>query len=136
MGKSMAGHLIKNGYTLSVNNRTKSKADELVEMGATYCDDPLDVAKDADFVFLMLGFPKDVEDMVYGSDGKQGILSVMKQDSVLADFTTSSPGLAKRIAKDAAEKGVGSLDAPVSGGDIGAKAGKLVVMMGGDNAIF
>ena len=66
MGKSMAGHLINKGYTLLVHNRTASKADDLVKMGATYCDNPLDVARDADFVFLMLGFPTDVETMVYG----------------------------------------------------------------------
>ena len=134
MGKSMAGHLIKKGYTLLVHNRTASKADELVQMGATYCESPQDVAKDADFVFLMLGFPKDVETMVYGEDGNSGILSVMKQGAHLIDHTTSSPGLAQRIAKSASEKGIFSIDAPVSGGDIGAKSGKLVVMIGGDSA--
>mmetsp|Transcript_7300 Transcript_7300/g.6387 ORF Transcript_7300/g.6387 Transcript_7300/m.6387 type:complete len:123 (-) Transcript_7300:646-1014(-) len=107
MGKSMAGHLINKGYSLLVNNRTKSKADDLVQLGATYCEDPLDVARDADYVFMMLGFPKDVETMVFGGeDGNSGLLSVMKKGAHLIDHTTSSPGLAQRIAKKAIKKGV------------------------------
>ena len=135
MGKSMAGHLINNGYTLLVHNRTASKADDLVKMGATYCEQPQDVAKEADYLFLMLGFPTDVESTVFGSGSPgSGILGHMKSGAYLIDHTTSSPGLAERIAKEAKEKGVLSIDAPVSGGDIGAKSGKLVVMIGGEPA--
>ena len=134
MGKEMAKHLINNGYTtMLVHNRTASKADELVEMGAKYCDDPKDIAKEADFLFLMLGFPSDVESMVLG-DGTEGsgVLSNMKSGAYLIDHTTSSPSLAERIASEGKEKGVSSIDAPVSGGDIGARNGQLVVMMGGE----
>lgn len=129
MGKSMAGHLIDNGYSLLVHNRTASKADDLVAKGAKYCENPQDIAKEADFLFLMLGYPVDVETMVLGDNG---ILSSMKSGAILIDHTTSSPGLAEKIAALAKEKGIESIDAPVSGGDIGAKSGKLVVMIGGD----
>ena len=127
MGKSMAQHLMKNGYQLSVFNRTASKADELVKEGAVFAQ-PIEIAKESDYLFLMLGYPKDVEDMVLGD----GILQHMKKGSYLIDHTTSSPGLAERIAEKAQEAGVNSIDAPVSGGDIGARNGKLVVMIGGE----
>jgi 3-hydroxyisobutyrate dehydrogenase len=117
---------------LLVHNRTKSKADELVEMGATY-ESIENIAKEADYLFLMLGFPKDVENMVIGEkDGAEGVLHHMKAGSYLIDHTTSSPELAKRIAEQAAKKGIFSIDAPVSGGDVGAVAGNLVVMIGGE----
>jgi 3-hydroxyisobutyrate dehydrogenase len=130
MGKSMAGHLMNNGYSVQVHNRTKAKADALVEAGATYVENPIDIAKNCDFVFLMLGYPIDVEEMTLHPD--RGILKHMKAGSYLIDHTTSSPGLAEKIAAEAKAFGVGSIDAPVSGGDIGAKAGKLVVMIGGE----
>jgi 3-hydroxyisobutyrate dehydrogenase len=128
MGKSMAGHLMKKGYSMSVFNRTASKADELVSNGATFMP-AIDVAKQSDYVFLMLGYPHDVEKMVLCPD--QGILQHMKPGSYLIDHTTSSPDLASRIAAKALETKVHSIDAPVSGGDIGAKNGKLVTMVGG-----
>ena len=118
MGKSMAGHLIKNGYKLCVYNRTKSKADELVSMGAEYCE-PREMASKVDYMFLMLGFPKDIEDMIY--DPNTGIMNQLKENSYIIDHTTSSPGLAQRIAADLKKlKNIKSIDAPVSGGDIGA----------------
>lgn len=92
MGKSMAGHLIKNGYQLSVYNRTKWKADDLVAAGATYYESPREVAQNVDYLFLMLGYPKDVHDMVYHPD--RGIFNHMKPNSYLIDHTTSSPALA------------------------------------------
>ena len=135
MGKSMASHLINKGYKLLVHNRTKAKADELVRMGAVYCDHPRDIAKKADYLVLMLGFPNDVQDMVFGTgDAGSGILEHMRSGSYLIDHTTSSPGLAERIAAEAKKKGIFSIDAPVSGGDIGAKNGKLVAMIGGEAA--
>ena len=129
MGKSMAGHLIKAGYKVLVNNRTKSKADDLVAQGATYFDDPIELAKQADVLFLMLGYPHDVEEMVLGAE--KGVLKHMKSGSYLIDHTTSSPGLAEKIATEGAKIGVLSIDAPVSGGDIGARNGALVIMIGG-----
>lgn len=126
----MARHLMSSGYTsMSVFNRTASKADGLVTNGAQFLQ-PQQVAENSDIVFLMLGFPHDVESMVL--DSEKGILSRMKPGSILVDHTTSSPGLATRIAEQCRSAGIGSLDAPVSGGDIGAKNGKLVTMVGGD----
>jgi len=127
----MARHLMKNGYgAMSVFNRTAAKADMLVSEGAQFLQ-PREVAQNSDIVFLMLGFPHDVESMVL--DGENGILSQMKPGSILVDHTTSSPGLATRIAEQCRNAGIGSVDAPVSGGDIGAKNGKLVAMVGGDS---
>ena len=120
MGKSMAGHLQKKGHTLSVYNRTASKADDLVAAGATF-KQPAEVARDADVLFLMLGYPHDVERVVL--DKEVGILQHMKKGSFLIDHTTSSPDLAIRIAEQASSQGIQSIDAPVSGGDIGAKNG-------------
>ena len=128
MGKSMAGHLLTKGHTLMVFNRTASKADELVAAGAQFMQ-PADIAREADYVFLMLGYPHDVRKMVL--DESDGILQHMKSGATLVDHTTSSPELAEIIASQAQDKGVHSVDAPVSGGDIGAKNGKLVTMVGG-----
>lgn len=128
MGKSMAGHLMKQGYALSVFNRTASKADELVSAGATFMQ-PAEIAKSSDFLFLMLGYPHDVEKMVL--DNEVGILQHMRPGSYLVDHTTSSPSLAIKIAELAKSSGIHSVDAPVSGGDIGARNGALVTMVGG-----
>lgn len=119
MGKSMAGHLIKNGHTLFVYNRTKAKADGLVSMGATYVETPRELAKQVDYLFLMVGYPRDLETLIF--DKETGIMDDMKDNSYLIDHTTSSPGLAERIATELkAHKNVHCIDAPVSGGDIGA----------------
>ena len=128
MGKSMAGHLMSRGHSLMVYNRTASKADELVSNGARFMS-PIEIAKQADIVFLMLGYPHDVNNMVLCETN--GILKHMKAGATLVDHTTSSPKLAETIAAKALERGVHSVDAPVSGGDVGAKNGKLVVMVGG-----
>lgn len=119
MGKSMAGHLINKGYSLNVFNRTASKTEPLVELGATFMN-PVDIAKNSDVVFLMLGYPQDLENILFKDDG---ILHHLQKGSVLVDHTTSSPGLAKKIYQACHEVGVHSIDAPVSGGDIGAKNG-------------
>jgi len=132
MGKHMCGHVIRSGYPVNVWNRTKSKTDEAVQMGAKYLP-PEQVASSSDILFLMLGYPIDVENMVLSSNG---LLNYMRPGSIIVDHTTSSPNLAKLIYEKCKEKGIGSIDAPVSGGDIGAKNGKLVTMCGGDIETF
>lgn len=132
MGKSMCKHLINCGYELLIFNRTESKATDLVNLGAKYLN-PVEIAKSCDAIFLMLGYPKDVEDIVLG---EQGILKQMKQGSYLIDHTTSSPDLAVRIYNKAQENNIFSYDAPVSGGDIGAREARLVCMVGGDEDNF
>lgn len=136
MGKSMAGHLMKKGLPLSVYTRTKSKADSLVKEGAKYAASPEELASECDVVFMMLGYPKDVEDVVFGTSASKGILSAMKKNSFLVDHTTSSPALASQIFEEAKKRGILSFDAPVSGGDTGAQNGQLVTMCGGDKDSF
>ena len=133
MGKSMAGHLLEAGYPVSVYNRTKSKADDLVARGATWVDSPAAASVDADVVITIVGFPADVEETYFGSEG---VFQMMQPGGLVIDMTTSSPVLAKRIASVASEKGIGALDAPVSGGDLGAKEARLSIMIGGDDASF
>ncbi|QXD23641.1 NAD(P)-dependent oxidoreductase [Opitutia bacterium ISCC 51] len=133
MGRSMAGHLLNAGYPLNVYNRTKSKTDELVAAGATWCDTPSAASAGADIIITIVGFPKDVEEVYLGDDG---ILANAKSGSLFIDMTTSSPALAKKIAETAEGKGIGSLDAPVSGGDLGAKEARLSIMVGGSQADF
>jgi len=124
----MAGHLMAKGHSLMVYNRTASKADELVAAGAQFME-PTEIARNADCLFMMLGYPHDVREMAIGAS--QGIVNIMKPGSTLIDHTTSSPSLAEEIAAVAVGRGVHSVDAPVSGGDIGAKNGNLVTMVGG-----
>ena len=132
MGKSMCKHLLTAGYELLVYSRTMSKTEELKELGAIQSD-VLSISQQCDVVFLMLGYPKDVEDIVLGENG---IINTMKQGAYLVDHTTSSPELAKAIYNECNDRGIYSYDAPVSGGDIGAKNGKLVVMVGGSKEQF
>jgi 3-hydroxyisobutyrate dehydrogenase len=135
MGKEMAGHLMKkSGHQLFVYTRTKAKADDLVKNGATYCETPRELAAQVDYLFLMVGYPKDLEDLVF--DPEKGILDCMKQGSYFIDHTTSTPSLAERIAQALKPKGVLCVDAPVSGGDTGAKNGCVVVMAGGEEGAF
>jgi 3-hydroxyisobutyrate dehydrogenase len=133
MGRSMAGHLLKAGHTLHVSNRTKAKAQALLDAGAHWHDTAGAAAAQADFVFTIVGFPADVEETYFGPNG---VLAHAKRGAVLVDMTTSSPLLAQRIATAAAAKGLAALDAPVSGGDVGAKEARLVIMVGGDAAAF
>jgi 3-hydroxyisobutyrate dehydrogenase len=132
MGKSMCKHLINKGYDISIFTRTASKASELIDMGAKFVN-PDEIAKNCDAVFLMLGYPKDVDEMVLGDNG---ILNNMKKGSYLVDHTTSSPDLAFKIHNRAKELEIYSYDAPVSGGDIGAREARLVVMVGGEEENF
>ncbi|WP_028778521.1 NAD(P)-dependent oxidoreductase [Shimazuella kribbensis] len=133
MGKSMATHLIHAGYTLLVYNRTKSKTDELVELGATWKETVAEIAQEADVIITMIGYPKDVEETYFGVNG---ILTNARAGSYVIDMTTSTPTLAKQIYQAAKETGIFALDAPVSGGDIGAKNAKLTIMVGGDQEAF
>lgn len=133
MGKSMASHLMKGGFTVHISTRTKSKAEELITSGAIWEENPGAVAAAADVIFTIVGYPKDVE-QVYLDKG--GILDNCKKGAVVVDMTTSSPQLAATIYDKARELGVASLDAPVSGGDIGARDAKLSIMVGGDQGTF
>ena len=133
MGRSMAGHLLRAGHPVHVFNRTKEKAQALLDAGARWHDSAGDAAAVADVVITMLGFPQDVEQTYLGTNG---IVARAKTGALLIDMTTSSPVLARRIADAATKRGLASLDAPVSGGDIGAKEARLVIMVGGDAAAF
>jgi len=133
MGKSMAMHLIDAGYTLHIFNRTKQKAAELLEKGAVWHDTIAAVAKESDVIMTMLGFPNDVEAVYFGEDG---LIKNAKPGSLLIDFTTSKPELAERIEHEAFKHQLKSLDAPVSGGDVGAKNKTLTIMVGGDRTVF
>ncbi len=133
MGRHMAGHIQAAGYRLHVYNRTKSKADELVAKGAVWHGDPAAVAANADVVITIVGYPKDVEE-VYLGDG--GLVANARSGAYLIDMTTSEPSLAIRISEAGKARGLQALDAPVSGGDVGARDGKLAIMVGGDQAAF
>ncbi|AXM88074.1 NAD(P)-dependent oxidoreductase [Anoxybacillus ayderensis] len=133
MGKSMARHLLRAGYSLVVYTRTKQKAEDILAEGAVWKETVKDVAKAADVVMTMVGEPQDVEHVYFGDDG---ILAHAKRGTYVIDFTTSKPSLAVRIHEAAKEKGIFALDAPVSGGDIGARDGTLSIMVGGDKEAF
>ena len=133
MGKSMARHLQAAGHELYIFNRTKEKAAGLLEKGAQWCESPAEVAQQAEIIFTIVGFPVDVESTYLGDTG---ILSVDGPCRILVDMTTGEPGMAKHIAETAAAKGIAGLDAPVSGGDIGARNAKLAIVVGGDKAAF
>lgn len=133
MGKSMAGHFIKAGFEVHVYNRTKAKAEDLLEQGAKWQDSPGELAQHCNVIITMVGFPSDVEEVYLG---EQGILRNAKPNSYLIDMTTSSPALAVKIYEAALEHKMVSLDAPVSGGDVGAKEARLSIMVGGDKEAF
>ena len=133
MGVSMAGHLLDSGYEMHVFNRTKERAAPLVDSGAVWHETPGDVAAATDVVITIVGFPNDVEQVYFGSDG---ILDNIRSGSIVVDMTTSEPALAKRIYEEAKSKGVSALDAPVSGGDTGAREARLSIMVGGDKDTF
>ena len=133
MGRSMARHIRSAGYPLLVYNRTRARADEILGLGAQWRDSAGAVAKDADVVITIVGYPRDVEEVYFGADG---ILAQARPDSLLIDMTTSTPALARRIADAARERGCAALDAPVSGGDIGAREARLTIMVGGEAAAF
>jgi 3-hydroxyisobutyrate dehydrogenase len=129
MGRWMCQHLMDKGYKATVYNRSKEKAKPLLDTGAAWADTPRQVAASADAIFAIVGFPKDVREVFLG---EQGALAGSKKGSVLIDMTTSEPSLAREIYEATKKKGVGSVDAPVSGGDVGAKNAALSIMVGGD----
>jgi 3-hydroxyisobutyrate dehydrogenase len=129
MGASMCGHLLARGFAATVCNRTRSKAEPLLAQGAAWADTPHDVAERSDVVFSIVGFPRDVRDVMLGTEGA---LAGCKPGNILVDMTTSEPSLAVEIAAAAREKEVFSIDAPVSGGDVGAREARLSIMIGGD----
>jgi len=133
MGASMAGHLLRDAYPVSVYNRTRHKAQALLDAGAQWRDSPREVAQNADIVFTIVGYPRDVEETILG---ERGVLSGLAAGGVVCDMTTSSPELAERIAQAAGAKGCAALDAPVTGGDVGARDGTLAILVGGDATAF
>ncbi|KAL2609473.1 hypothetical protein R1flu_028046 [Riccia fluitans] len=133
MGQAMCGHIMAAGYRVSVFNRTASKAQDLVSKGATLAESPLAVAEQSDVVFTIVGYPADVREVILG---EKGILKGLKPGGIVVDMTTSQPSLAREISSAAKERSCESVDAPVSGGDKGAKAGTLAIMVGGEKKIF
>ncbi|KAA5604153.1 NAD(P)-dependent oxidoreductase [Roseospira marina] len=138
MGRSMAVHIQAAGYPLHVFTRTRDKAAPVLAAGATWHDDPAALAAACDVIVTMVGYPADVEAVYFGPEGapEQGILANLKPGAVAIDMTTSSPSLAERIAEAARTRGAYALDAPVSGGDVGAQNATLAIMVGGDAAAF
>jgi len=133
MGAAMAGHLLKGGYPVSVYNRTRHKAQALLDAGAQWLDSPQEVAEASDFVFTIVGYPSDVEETILG---ERGVLSGLAAGGIVCDMTTSSPTLAEHIAKAAEAKDCAALDAPVTGGEMGARNATLSILVGGDAAAF
>ncbi|WP_269085706.1 NAD(P)-dependent oxidoreductase [Neobacillus mesonae] len=133
MGKSMASHLMTAGYPLVVYSRTKEKAKELVEKGAYWAPTPKEVAEKATVIFTMVGYPADVEEVYLGENG---LIQHGGSGSYFIDMTTSAPSLAVKIYQEAKKRGIHAIDAPVSGGDVGAREAKLSIMAGGDSEAF
>lgn len=131
MGASMCSHLMDAGYQATISTRTKSKAQPLIDKGATWSDSPKAVAEASDVVFTIVGFPADVREVILG---EQGVMSGLSEQQIVVDMTTSQPSLAEEIAASAAAKGAYGVDAPVSGGDVGAKEARLSIMVGGDES--
>ena len=133
MGRSMCGHLLSAGHEVKVYTRTKASAESVLAAGAQWCDTPGEVAVGSEFVFTIVGFPADVRSVYLGQDG---LVSRAAAGTVLVDMTTSEPALAVEIHAAAAARGVHALDAPVSGGDLGAKNAALAIMVGGEQEPF
>lgn len=132
MGLSMCGHVLDAGYPVTVHNRTRSRAEPLLAKGATWADTPAAVAASSEVVCSIVGYPADVREVILGDEGA---LAGAAPGSILVDLTTSGPSLAVEISERAAEKGVGAIDAPVSGGDVGARNATLSIMVGGDEEV-
>jgi 3-hydroxyisobutyrate dehydrogenase len=128
----MCKHVLSKGYGVTVYNRTKSKAQPLVDEGASWAETPLAVAEQSDVVFTMVGFPEDVREVYFA---ESGILAGSKPGTIVVDMTTTSPSLAQEIYQMAASKAIQAIDAPVSGGDVGARAGTLSIMVGGNRDV-
>ncbi len=133
MGNSMCGHLMQAGFAATIYSRTKEKSKALLDQGAAWAGTPQEVAEKSDVIFAIVGFPRDVREVFLG---EQGALAGAKAGSVLVDMTTSEPSLAVEIYSTAKAKGVHAVDAPVSGGDVGAKNAALSIMIGGDKEVI
>jgi len=131
MGLSMCGHILGKGYPVTVSTRTKSRAQPLVDRGAAWADRPADVTAHSDIVFSIVGFPQDVREVYFGD---AGLLPAARAGQIFVDMTTTEPKLAKDIDEGARRKGAAAIDAPVSGGDVGARNATLSIMIGGDRA--
>ena len=132
MGAPMAMHLVDAGYNVSVYSRTKSKSEKLISKGCDWYDTPADIAENCDIIFTIVGYPRDVEEVYFGNDG---VMQALKKDAVVIDMTTTLPGLAVKIDNAARDIGAWTVDAPVSGGEVGAINGALSVMIGGDEEV-
>ena len=132
MGKSMVRNLMKSGYEVSVYTRTKSKITDIIEEGAVWCDDIKTCVKDKDVIITIVGYPKDVEEVYFG---ERGILNNAKEGSIVIDMTTTSPELSVRIYNEAKVRKIKAIDAPVSGGDVGARNATLSIMAGGEKEV-
>jgi len=133
MGSSVVRHLLQANYEITIYTRTKEKAVALIEAGAQWSETASEATANADIVFTMVGYPADVESIYFGENG---IFEGSKEGKIIVDMTTSSPALAKRIEQEAKSRNMAAIDAPVSGGDIGAKNGTLSIMCGGDVEVF
>lgn len=133
MGSSMCERLLNEGFICYVNNRTASKARSLVEKGAIYLNTPKEVAREADIIFTIVGYPKDVEEVYFG---KNGLFKGSKKGQIFCDMTTTKPSLSEKIYEEGKKLEVSCVDAPVSGGDVGAKNGTLSIMIGGDKETY
>lgn len=133
MGSSMCGHLLAAGYRVTLHSRTKAKAQPLLDLGATWAETPRAVAVDSDILFTMVGFPQDVRHVYFD---ETGILAGAQPGAVLVDMTTTDPALSREVDERARTKGLSAIDAPVSGGDVGARNATLSIMVGGNrNAV-
>jgi 3-hydroxyisobutyrate dehydrogenase len=129
----MARHLRNAMHELTVFNRTPARADEVIQLGARWAASPAEVARASDIIITMVGYPADVEQIYFGAEG---LIANARDGALLIDMTTSTPSLARRIAKAASQRGLSALDAPVSGGDVGAREARLTIMAGGDRSAF
>jgi 3-hydroxyisobutyrate dehydrogenase len=132
MGTSMCGHILSKGYAVTVFNRTRQRSGPLLERGARWADSPREVAENSDVVFSIVGFPHDVREVILS---QSGALAGTRPGGILVDMTTSEPSLAREIYESAKARNVASVDAPVSGGDIGAREARLSIMVGGDREV-
>lgn len=132
MGASIVKHLLNAGHDVTIYTRTKEKANPLVALGASWAQSPAEASVNKEVIFTMVGYPSDVEQVYCGDEG---ILQSAKEGAIVVDMTTSEPTLAKKIYDLAKEKGIHSVDAPVSGGDLGARNGTLSIMVGGDQKV-
>lgn len=133
MGGPMVLNLMKKGFDVSIYTRTKEKAHDVIDAGAHWCDTVAEASKNKDVVITIVGYPKDVEEVYFGEGG---IIAAANKGTVLIDMTTTSPKLSQKIYSEAVANGLTALDAPVSGGDVGAQKGTLSIMVGGDKDIF